>query len=828
MTAPVQVGEVIAGKYEVEREIGQGGMGVVVAAMHRDLNQRVAIKLLRAEGTPDPDVSARFFREARAAVKLRSEHVAKVLDVGKLDNNSPFIVMEYLEGDDLGSVLKQRERLDPAEAVGHILQACEALAEAHAAGIVHRDLKPENLFLTRRRDGSPSIKVLDFGISKMVEQGATNLTTTGSLMGTPFYMSPEQLRSSRQVDGRSDIWALGIILYQLLTGKVAFLRPTLPELCAAVLLDETVPPKQLRPDLPDDLDRAICRCLEKAPEQRFPSLAEFTAAIAPFTPSGTASAQRVATILDVKIDLPATAFRASTPPTDPLASTNVADGDALPVRVSSPSRASLPAEDELPALPVRRSTPVAMIVIPAVIVAGIGGFLLSRTGSSSDASATTSPASHATSAALVMSSPPGAASVAQVAATAPTVSALPQVAVVSAAPAVSSSPPAVAATSPAKTAIKTPVNVAPTATSTGRRPADFGTRQLDRMPMPSLRPSLLVIATLLTTSLASADVSPGDRAAAEALFDSARQLTAQDRYAEACPKYEESNRLDPAVGTRLYLADCYEHVGRFASAWITFREAAAAARSANQLDREKKALALAAALEPRLSRIALQIPKESDVPGLVIKRDGTVLGRPLWDTPTPVDPGAHTIEASAPGRKPWSLTVDLKDQGQTKTITVPALPPEAAPVTSARPVTSAPVSASPPPPPPPPMVTASATTGEPGSVLAGRTPALIAGGVGVVGLVVGTVFAVRASSKWSDAKDQCPGNHCTDRASYDDARSAKTSGNLATGFFAAGLVGLGAGVVLWFTASPSSTSTGRYIAPTFVAGGGGLTAGGSW
>jgi hypothetical protein len=348
--------------------------------------------------------------------------------------------------------------------------------------------------------------------------------------------------------------------------------------------------------------------------------------------------------------------------------------------------------------------------------------------------------------------------------------------------------------------------------------------------MPSPRPALVALATLLVTTLALADVSPGDRAAAEALFDSARKLTSQEKYAEACPKFEESNRLDPAVGTRLYLADCYERVGRVASAWVTFREAAVAARAAGQADREKKALALASALEARLSRIALQVPKESDVPGLVIKRDGTALGRPLWDVPTPVDPGPHTIEASAPGRKTWTSTVDIKEPGQTRTVAIPALPPEAAPATSARPAASAsspPPASAAPPPPPPPSTTASVSSD---SLLAGRTPALIAGGIGAVGLIAGTVFAVRASSKWNSAKDGCPDNRCTNRDSYDEARSARTSGTVATVLLGVGLVGVGAGAVLWFTSSPSgsSPSTGRYIAPTFMAGGGGLTAGGSW
>ncbi|MCU0654803.1 MAG: serine/threonine protein kinase [Polyangiaceae bacterium] len=297
MTQPVQEGELLAGKYKVERVLGQGGMGVVVAATHQQLDQRVALKFLLPHGAGDADSVARFLREARAAVRLRSEHVAKVLDVGTLESGAPFIVMEYLDGRDLSAMIEGGP-LPVGEAIEYVLQACEALAEAHAAGIVHRDLKPDNLFLTRRSDGSPCIKVLDFGISKMADPNGS-ATKTSSLMGTPLYMSPEQLRSSKKVDARSDIWSLGMILYELLTGQVAFTRDTLPELCAAILMDPLVPPRELRPSIPEQVDAIICRCLEKEPDRRFPSLRELTQALAPMTEGGPAVARRVERTLGV-------------------------------------------------------------------------------------------------------------------------------------------------------------------------------------------------------------------------------------------------------------------------------------------------------------------------------------------------------------------------------------------------------------------------------------------------------------------------------------------------------------------------------------------------
>ncbi len=273
----------LAGKYRVERLLGEGGMGVVLAATNEALRQKVAIKLLRSGALVNSKALGRFEREARAAASLRSEHVARVLDVGKLEDGRPYMVMEYLEGRDLGDVIDQGPHLAPGEAVDYVLQACEAIAEAHAAGIIHRDLKPRNLFLATTVDGRPLVKVLDFGISKIEDSAEDmSLTRTTEIIGSPSYMSPEQLRASKEVDVRTDIWALGVILYELLSKKVPFEAVTVTELVAVVLMEPTPEIRVTRPDVPEGLAYAINRCLAKRREDRFASINELVGAIAPF------------------------------------------------------------------------------------------------------------------------------------------------------------------------------------------------------------------------------------------------------------------------------------------------------------------------------------------------------------------------------------------------------------------------------------------------------------------------------------------------------------------------------------------------------------------
>jgi eukaryotic-like serine/threonine-protein kinase len=283
-SAVVRPGDVLAGKYRVERVLGAGGMGVVVAAHHVQLDTKVALKFLLPEALKNAEAVGRFIREARAAVKITGDHVARVSDVGQLENGSPYIVMEYLEGIDLSGWLKKHGPLPIELAVDFVLQACEAIADAHALGIVHRDLKPANLFCVQRSDGQLSIKVLDFGISKVITPGASghDMTRTNALFGSPFYMSPEQMQSSKRVDPRTDIWSLGIILFELLSGRTPFDGESVTELAIKVATEPAPPLRGSRMDAPAGLELAIMSCLQKDLARRYQTVGELAMALADF------------------------------------------------------------------------------------------------------------------------------------------------------------------------------------------------------------------------------------------------------------------------------------------------------------------------------------------------------------------------------------------------------------------------------------------------------------------------------------------------------------------------------------------------------------------
>ncbi|MCW5834304.1 MAG: protein kinase [Labilithrix sp.] len=291
-------GEVICGKYRIDSVVGTGGMGVVMGAVDTSLGRAVAIKFLAPHKASREGAVARFLREARAAAAIQSEHVVRVFEASTLPNGAPFIVMEHLRGVDLAQLLQRRGALPIDEACDLLLQACEALGEAHGRGIVHRDLKPQNLFLTHRPDGSPCVKVLDFGISKAVDEGAQNLTSTDTVMGTPLYMSPEQVRSLKNVDARADIWALGSILFELLTLSPIFHAPSASALCAMIAMDPPTPLRARRPQAPAELEAVILRCLHKDPAGRFQDVAALAEALAPFASErGRLSATRVSRVV---------------------------------------------------------------------------------------------------------------------------------------------------------------------------------------------------------------------------------------------------------------------------------------------------------------------------------------------------------------------------------------------------------------------------------------------------------------------------------------------------------------------------------------------------
>jgi serine/threonine protein kinase len=382
--APPSPGDVLAGKYRVEGTVGKGGMGVVLSAQHLQLGQKVAIKLLLANPSEREPASTRFLREARAAAGLHSDHVVRIYDLGTLESGVPFMVMELLRGSDLGTLIDTRGPLPINLALEYVLQACDAIAEAHALGIIHRDLKPSNLFLTRRSDGDPLIKVLDFGISKALgpdSQLEGELTATRTVLGSPFYMSPEQVRDSKSVDSRTDIWALGVILQELITGEPAFFADTFPGICAAIVADPPASIREQRSEVPEEVEAIVRRCLEKNPRDRYQSVPELMRAIEALLPRRSRSLPSVAPVRGepgVSTNAPTVAIL---PETGDAALEQSAEKQDLSL---SHGPVATPQTEPLAAKP----TPVrAAWVVAFVLSAGVAaGLLVSRRAPDSQAS----------------------------------------------------------------------------------------------------------------------------------------------------------------------------------------------------------------------------------------------------------------------------------------------------------------------------------------------------------------------------------------------------------------------------------------------------------
>lgn len=356
-TPPLALGGIVAGKYRIDSVIGFGGMGIVCAATHLELGTPIAIKFVRPEKAADERAAARFLTEARAAAKLQSQYACRVIDCGRLPTGSPYIVMEYLVGRDLRLRIDHDGPLPIADAVLLALQACEALAEAHSKHIVHRDVKPENLFVAAGPGGSPVLKVLDFGISKQLSPLTVSGAHTDSheSMGSPFHMSPEQMLEPATVDSRTDIWSLGVVLYEALTGQLPFAGETAPQLCANVMTTEPIWPQLHREEIPDGLCRVILRCLQKDRELRYRDVGELSQALKEF--GGVACELAAAHVEQILGRVPS-----STPP-------------ELPAPPSEANDTEHPVVGEIPGVPRKgfgRRVSVASVLAAASVLAMVG------------------------------------------------------------------------------------------------------------------------------------------------------------------------------------------------------------------------------------------------------------------------------------------------------------------------------------------------------------------------------------------------------------------------------------------------------------------------
>lgn len=302
-TLLLREGELLGGRYKIERWLGGGGMASVYRALHTGLGQPVAVKVVSPLVRELPGVVPRFMREARAATRLKSEHVVRVFDVGISEGGSPYFVMEMLEGKDLAGMLEEGFQPTVEEAIDCTLQACEALAEVHGLGIVHRDLKPANIFITRGPDGLACVKLIDFGISRvdspLSPEDTVALTNPEVVMGSPRYMPPEQMESASTADARSDIWGLGAILYELLTGTAPFAGDSLLDIYAAAMRAPPPAPSTCRRGIPTQLDDVVLKCLRIDPADRHGDVAELAAALAPFGDDNAAArADAIARVLE--------------------------------------------------------------------------------------------------------------------------------------------------------------------------------------------------------------------------------------------------------------------------------------------------------------------------------------------------------------------------------------------------------------------------------------------------------------------------------------------------------------------------------------------------
>jgi serine/threonine-protein kinase len=404
-----KIGDVIAGKYRLDKVAGEGGMGIVYAAEHLVLKQRVAVKVLLPDAALSEAVVERFAREARAAAKINSEHVARVLDAGTLPSGALFLVMEFLEGCDLEELSELQKTLPVKEVVDYLVQALEGLAHAHAAGVVHRDLKPANLFLACRPDGTNAIKLLDFGISKTDTNKPEDKRLTGHhVLGSPVYMSPEQLRNSPDIDGRADLWSIGVVGYELLAGVPPFDGAGVGEIFAAILEKSPEPLTNLNPKVPDALADVLSRCLRRDPNDRWGDAGELARALAPFAsdpddPDVSRAEQvlaraRLMTVPSTPIEtirlveaIDAAAERARTTATKSIPAESTRKKGSETRKKGSETRKTTVSEPPPPSLAGRRSPILVACALAAIVAGALGIARATRSGTASTSPTTARP-----------------------------------------------------------------------------------------------------------------------------------------------------------------------------------------------------------------------------------------------------------------------------------------------------------------------------------------------------------------------------------------------------------------------------------------------------
>jgi serine/threonine-protein kinase len=358
----LQAGQIIEGKYRIVRLLGEGGMGAVYEGENVRIHRRVAIKVLHPSAAANADAVQRFEREAQAAGRIGSDHIVEVLDLGNLPEGDRFMVMEFLDGESLSQRIQGRGRLTPQESAGVMIQLLEGLGSAHGAGIIHRDLKPDNVYLVRSKKGQADfVKILDFGISKfnkLNKDSGMSMTRTGAVMGTPYYMSPEQAKGSKDMDHRSDLYSAGVILYEAITGQVPFNAETFNELIFKIVLETPPPPSQFVPGLDPGFSSIMQKAMAREPNDRFQSAQDFAVALQGYLGTG----QGVTFP-------PAAPMHAPRPP---MGSTPMLAQTPAPwAQTGGPGQVS----QGMPGLPAKRSATPIVVSVALVAVLGVGGMV---------------------------------------------------------------------------------------------------------------------------------------------------------------------------------------------------------------------------------------------------------------------------------------------------------------------------------------------------------------------------------------------------------------------------------------------------------------------